>query len=365
MKPLPMLDFFAGSGLATEGTSPFFTAVWANDISAQKARVYQANHSRESFLLAPVEEVHGTEIPAAVLSWASFPCQDLSLAGKLAGLRAERSGLVWQWLRVTDEMPDAPPVLVAENVVGLLSAAGGAHYHALHAELEDRGYQVGPIVLDAVHWLPQSRPRVFIVASRRGLAAPELIDPSPNWMHPPTVLRAVRGLMDVTWWHLPLPEPRRTTLADMIDFTAPYDSSDAAARNVRLISPQHMKALQRLAKEGLRVAPGYKRTRAMGQVLELRFDGVAGCLRTPQGGSSRQHLVFPHRDRNGRNGRYDTRTLTVREAARLMGAPDTYEVPGSYNEGYAAMGDAVAVPVVRHLSQYLLYPLAKAAHERA
>jgi DNA (cytosine-5)-methyltransferase 1 len=57
---------------------------------------------------------------------------------------------------------------------------------------------------------------------------------------------------------------------------------------------------------------------------------------------------------------FKARLLTVREAARLMGAPD-YKLPGNYNEGYFAMGDAVAVPVAAYLAKRLLAPLAASA----
>ena len=117
--------------------------------------------------------------------------------------------------------------------------------------------------------------------------------------------------------------------------------------------PDKHRALLKAAK--LAVAPGYKRTRASKQVLELRFDGVAGCLRTPKGGSSRQFLVLK------RGNELATRLLTVRETARLMGAPETFQLPGTYNDGYKAMGDAVAVPCAHFLAQNLLGPLMKVA----
>ncbi|NMA38563.1 MAG: hypothetical protein GX937_00110, partial [Lentisphaerae bacterium] len=104
--------------------------------------------------------------------------------------------------------------------------------------------------------------------------------------------------------------------------------------------------------------PAYKRTRNRRQVLELRFDGLAGCLRTPEGGSSRQVLVIAE------DGIIKTRLLTVRETARLMGAPEDYKLPGSYNDGYKAMGDAVAVPVARFLAEKLLAPIAAQAEQR-
>ena len=85
----------------------------------------------------------------------------------------------------------------------------------------------------------------------------------------------------------------------------------------------------------------------------MRTDGIAGCLRTPRGGSSRQIVLIAE------NGHLKTRLLTVREAARLMGAPDSFQLPGSYNDGYMAMGDAVAFPVAKFLSEHLLAPIAQ------
>ena len=104
------------------------------------------------------------------------------------------------------------------------------------------------------------------------------------------------------------------------------------------------------------VATGYRRTRNGSQQLELRFDGVAGCLRTPGGGSSKQYVVVRE------NGQNHARLLTVREAARLMGAPDSFMLPGTYNDGYYAMGDAVALPVAKFIGKTILLPLAEAAY---
>ena len=113
----PFIEFFAGCGLVCEGLKSFFTPVWANDICEKKAAVFCANHPKEIFRIGPIEEVSGRDLPEAVLSWASFPCQDLSLAGNMSGISGRRSGLVWQWLRVMDEMPSRPPIAVAENVI--------------------------------------------------------------------------------------------------------------------------------------------------------------------------------------------------------------------------------------------------------
>lgn len=347
------LDFFAGSGLATEALSPYFTAIWANDISAKKAAVYCANHPAEVFHLCPIETISGKDIPKAALGWASFPCQDLSLAGNLEGIHSSRSGLVWHWLRLLDEMPTRPAIVVAENVSGLVSAAGGAHYRSLHTSLVERGYRTGAVCLNAVHWLPQSRPRVFVIGVDQRIDTADLETVSPVWLHTNALRKAAKGLKGWVWWSLPEPDATPKTLREVIDIEEPCHDQKTSNRNLSLVPPSHLRRLALAAKSGECVFPGYKRIRNGQQVLELRFDGVAGCLRTPQGGSSRQLLVI------WRDGRLQTRLLTIRETARLMGVRQTYRIPGSYNDGYKAMGDAVAIPPVRHLARYLLSPLSR------
>jgi DNA (cytosine-5)-methyltransferase 1 len=152
---------------------------------------------------------------------------------------------------------------------------------------------------------------------------------------------------------LPQPDSRALDLPALVDRDAPCEAPERTAYHLSLIPPAHQERLAQAARAGEVVIPGYKRTRNGRQVLELRFDGVAGCLRTPEGGSSRQLLVL------SRNGQLQTRLLTVPEAARLMGAPARYKIPGSYNDGYKAMGDAVSVPAVRYLARHLLFPLAQ------
>ena len=105
----------------------------------------------------------------------------------------------------------------------------------------------------------------------------------------------------------------------------------------------------------------YKRTRTDGdgvkrQRAEVRFDEIAGCLRTPAGGSSRQTILVVE------GAQIRSRLLAPREAARLMGLPEDYTLPARYNEAYKLAGDGVAVPVVRHLAQQIFEPLLKRAH---
>ena len=107
----------------------------------------------------------------------------------------------------------------------------------------------------------------------------------------------------------------------------------------------------------------YKRTRfdAEGnkvQRAEVRFDDIAGCLRTPGGGSSRQLILVV----DGSEVR--SRLISSRETARLMGLPDTYALPENYNEAYHLTGDGVVVPVVRHLASQIFEPVLSAESNR-
>lgn len=103
------IDFFAGSGLVTQGVRHFCQPIWSNDICAKKAAIYTANHGGGHFHLSSIEHVRGAEIPQGDIVWASFPAKISPSPTRWPGLAAFRSGLFWQWLRVLDEMPPKPP----------------------------------------------------------------------------------------------------------------------------------------------------------------------------------------------------------------------------------------------------------------
>ncbi len=342
-----MHEFFAGSGLVAYGLKGMFAPIWANDISEQKAAVYEANLGCEHFELGDIKNVNGRDLPFAHLSWASFPCQDLSLAGSLGGIHASRSGLVWEWLRVLDEMAEMPRILALENVTGLLSTNGGNNYRVLHMALVERGYDCGAIVINASHFVPQSRPRVFAIAVLHGYEIPTyLTGNAPCWLHNKAASDLGRTLPGWIWWQAEKPPRRCSTLKDIIEEESEFDKDTV----LRLIPVRHQ---AKLNEHDTVYATGYRRTRHGEQQLELRFDGIAGCLRTPEGGSSKQYLVVK------RNNEIHARFLTVRETARLMGAPDSFILPGSYNDGYKAMGDAVAMPVAQFIGEKFLIKLAE------
>jgi DNA (cytosine-5)-methyltransferase 1 len=359
-------EFFAGGGMARAGLGPDWACLFANDISEKKAASYRENWGGEHLVVADVFDLNTDSLPGdADLAWGSFPCQDLSLAGAGQGLSGERSGAFWGFWRLIQGLNAEgrkPPMIVLENVYGALTSHDGNDFEQIAKAVAHEGYVFGAVVVDAVHFVPHSRPRLFIVGVDAGLNVPAMThteQPSPAW-HPDAVIRAFNRLpvsvkASWRWWNPPLPTQRVGTLDDIIEREPVGVEWHTAAQTDTLLNMMtevnRRKVLEAQRGGALKVGTIYKRTRQGVQRAEVRFDGVAGCLRTPTGGSSRQTIMVvdgPH---------VRTRLISPREAARLMGLPDNYRLPQRYNEAYHLLGDGVVVSVVAHLGKHLLTPI--------
>jgi len=375
--PPTFYEFFAGGGMARAGLGETWRCLLANDIDPMKVATYASNWGADRLICGDVAKLASSDLPEkADLAWASFPCQDLSLAGDQAGLgRAAslgrtRSGTFWPfWALIkTLKQEGRPPRLIAlENVYGALTSHGGKDFAAIGTALAGAGYRFGAFVVDAVHFVPQSRPRVFFLAVEAGLSIPaELIEPPPPRESRPTALVDAYGGLSAAekrkwvWWRLPTPPTRNSALSDLIE-DRPCDvrwhTPEETRRLIDMMSPLHRAKVEAARQLGCKVVGGvYRRTRSEAdgskrQRAEVRFDGVAGCLRTPAGGSSRQTIIVVEGDR------VRSRLLSSREAARLMGLPDDYRLPARYNDAYHVAGDGVCPPVVRHIARHLLEPI--------
>jgi DNA (cytosine-5)-methyltransferase 1 len=364
-------EFFCGGGMARAGLGDAWRCLFANDLDPRKARAYADNWGATELRLADVATLRPADLPGrADLAWASFPCQDLSLAGVGAGLSGARSSAFWGFhalLRALRAEGRAPRLVALENVLGLLASKGGADFAALCRALAEVGYRFGALTIDAAHFVPQSRPRLFLVALANEVApleeltAPEPV--APYAYAAPALRRAVDALPAPLaarwlWWRLPPPPRVNRMLLDCLDAApddAPWLNASQTQALLAALSKASRAELERARAAGeRRVAALFRRTRADGVRAEARFDGLAGCLRTPAGGSSRQFLL----DIEGGIAR--ARLIGAREAARLMGLPDSYRLPARRNEAYHLLGDGVVAPVVRFLSENLLLPLAEA-----
>lgn len=359
--------------MARAALEPQWKSVWANDFSAEKASVYQRNWGLGELLVGDVAGVEPNSLPAAHMIWGSFPCQDLSQAGARSGIGRQtddvftRSGSFWPfWSLVTHKRP---PLVVLENVEGALKANDGDDIRILCSALVESGYRFGPMILDTVHWLPQSRKRLFIVAVREDMPIPRFLqcEGPDDFCHPQGVIKVHASLADGirrnwVWWSVCPPNHARPTVESLIgeaDEWVEWDAPEKTAYILGLMNPRHRQKVEQAQQLGRRIIGfAYRRTRNERQRAEVRFDGVAGCLRTAGGGSSKQIVV----EVNGKKIR--TRLLSPREAARLQGLPDSYWLPSDYNEAYDLVGDGLSIPVVRFLGEQLLTPLASAIPQR-
>jgi DNA (cytosine-5)-methyltransferase 1 len=375
MNQFEYYEFFAGGGMARSGLGCQWRCTFANDFDEKKADVYRSNWGDAELVVGDVNEIQTSKLSGvADLAWASFPCQDLSLAGNALGLgnvhEQTRSGAFWAFWRLMEGLISekrAPAMIVLENVYGSLTANKGRDFAAIARCLALGGYRFGAVVIDAIKFIPQSRPRVFIVAFRNEMEIPgHLVSsrPSPDW-HPLVMETAIDRLSEMDreswiWLTPPVPKNEVPPLSDLI-LDQPDDvewhPATETQKLIAMMSDVNRNRLSAMQAKGQRlVGTIYKRTRvdSLGvrrQRAELRDDNVAGCLRTPGGGSSRQIIVIVEGET------VQTRLMSKREAARLMGLPDSYKLPTRYNDAYHVAGDGLVVPVVRYLAETILEPI--------
>lgn len=380
MNPYSYYEFFAGGGMARAGLeSDVWDCRFANDFDLKKSTIYRKNWTANNLLTCDIREVGLADLPGrADLAWASFPCQDLSLAGGGAGLKGDRSGTFWPfWGLMKKLISDrrAPQIIALENVCGTLTSHSGKDFVAICSAFADADYTFGAMVIDASLFVPQSRPRLFIIGVRKDSNIPAgLTQTNSSSLWHPRILRSAYEIVpsasraNWVWWSPPPPPPRTKVFAEIVEddpSDVRWHSRSETERILGMMSDVN-RAKVEAAKSGGRRLVGtlYKRTRfdrhgGKVQRAEVRFDDVAGCLRTPAGGSSRQSILVVE----GETVR--TRLLSGRETARLMGLPESYRLPENYNEAYHLTGDGVVVPVVRHLAKHIFEPIAVSTADKA
>lgn len=371
---LPWFEFFAGGGMARLGLGRNWKCTFANDSCEKKARAYRSYFGPSPELkVADVCQLETRDLPGTPeLIWASFPCQDLSLAGNGAGLKGSRSGTFvpfWNLTKRLIEEGRGPRIIVLENVAGAITSHNGRDFTTIVRVMAEAGFRVGALLIDAARFLPQSRPRLFIVAVKNGVLIPKdlINDESCGSWSPESLRKAYTNLPPSLqsvwmWWRLPEQTIRTSPLSSLIEKNprnVQWHDPRETARIISMMSDLNKSKLLDVQRAGgQKIGTVYRRTRPTGvgraktQRAEIRFDEISGCLRTPVGGSSRQIIVVVE----GRNVR--SRLLSPREAARLMGVPENYPLPSNYNEAYHLFGDGLAVPVVSWLEKWLLRPLA-------
>jgi DNA (cytosine-5)-methyltransferase 1 len=335
-----------------------FEVVFANDIDQKKHGIYSSNFGSSGYLLKDIRLLQGDRIPDIEIATASFPCTDLSLAGNRAGLHGEQSSLLIQFLRILEEMgPRRPELVFIENVLGFASSNKGEDVSTAISGLNALGFKCDVVVLDARRFVPQSRPRLYIVATVDDLlkyGEQESSELRPQWIE--TFAQTHPSL---EMGGFPLPDPPADSgriLQDLIEDILPTESqwwdADRLAGFYLNMSPANSRRLENLqTSETVLYATAYRRTRHGKAVWEIRADHISGCLRTARGGSSKQAVV------EAGQGNVRVRWMAAREYARLQGAPHFDWGNASESQAKFALGDAVCVPAVTWLAENYIAPL--------
>jgi len=355
-------EFFAGIGLMRIGLERAgWNIAFANDIDEDKWEMYRTHFGNTGeFVVGDIHKLDVSTIPDVALATASFPCNDLSLAGARKGLAGEQSSAFWGFVQVLTELGSRrPPMVVLENVAGFLTSNNGDDFRDALLALNRLGYAVDAFIVDAVRFVPQSRQRLFVVATKSQNVSP--LNDTPKFYEsdcrPSALADFILWNPEINWKirRLPsLPESKfnlRDILQDLSPNSQMWWSRVRADYLLNQMSSKHRASADAMIKSD-RISYGtvFRRVRNGKSMAELRTDGIAGCLRTPRGGSGRQILFAAGK------GRFAVRLLTPRECARLMGADD-FVIRASLNQALFGFGDAVCVPVIEWIANNYLNPV--------
>ncbi len=356
-------EFFAGIGLMRIGLERGgWRIAFANDIDEDKWRMYRDHFGDTGeFVLGDVHKLDAATIPNVALATASFPCNDLSLAGARKGLEGAQSSAFWGFIEVLTKMGSRrrPPIVLLENVTGFLTSHDGNDFRDALLALNRLGYAVDAFIIDALRFVPQSRQRLFVIGQKTKQVS--ALNDSPRFYESDSRPAALADFIiwnpDINWRIRklpPLPTSARrldAVLESLSPNSQMWWSRDRCDYLLKQMSQKHRaQADKMIAGDRTTYGTVFRRVRYGQSMAELRTDGIAGCLRTPRGGSGRQILFAAGK------GRFAVRLLTPRECARLMGADDfILKVP--LNQALFGFGDAVCVPVIEWIARNYLNPV--------
>lgn len=355
-------EFFAGIGLMRIGLERTgWRTAFANDIDEDKWRMYRDHFGDTGeFVVGDVHQLDAEKVPSVALATASFPCNDLSLAGARKGLAGAQSSAFWGFIEILKSQGGRRPLLVLlENVTGFLTSNNGDDFRDALLALNRLGYAVDSFIIDAVRFVPQSRQRLFVIGIKtRDVSA---LNDTPRFYECETRPHALADFIlwnpDINWSIRPLPplptSPHRieAILEDLPLNSNTWWSKERCVYLLDQMSPKHRAlADEMILGPEIRYGTVFRRVRNGKSMAELRTDGIAGCLRTPRGGSGRQILVAAGL------GKFSVRLLTPRECARLMGANE-YIINVPLNQALFGFGDAVCVPVIEWIAVNYLNPV--------
>lgn len=316
------IDLFAGIGgfrwALERGLGG--TCVFASEWDKFAQNTYEANFGHRPH--GDITQIAPAEIPDHDILTAGFPCQPFSIAGvskanalgrKHGFEHATQGTLFFNVAKIIKEK--RPRAFVLENVKNLKSHDKGNTFRVITEALKELGYFFDSRIVDAKHWVPQHRERIFIVG-----------------------FRDVADFQRFSW---PEPPKKQQVFKDILEESvdAKYTLTDGLWQYLQNYAAKH-KAAGNGFGFGLTNLDGISRT------LSARYykDG--------------SEVLVPQKRKNPRR-------LTPRECARLMGYPDAMKIVCSDTRAYKQFGNSVAMPVVKAICGQVLCALDSAADKSA
>lgn len=319
---LRFIDLFAGIGGFHQAISrvlPEAQCVLASDIDAKARETYKANYG-----IDPVGDIREIPLDSTLPSFsflcAGFPCQAFSAAGKKRAFEDPRGTLFFDILKIIDHAH--PNTLLFENVANLVNINEGKVFETIVAELTNRGYHTAHCVLSPHQFgIPQSRDRVYIVASR-----------------------------DKTFDFTSIASRRATpSISTILETDIPESSYLENAKYV-ILSDSLMKRQPRTGMKFCGYIRGELRKAGVRENTEhlSRVHKQTARIHSVEG----THPTLSASETSGRYHVYDgkgVRKLTLTECYRLMDYPDTFIKHPTKGTAYHQIGNSVCVKVIEEI----------------
>lgn len=286
------LGFKGGfSFLGKEYAANPFEIIWANEINKAACATYKVNVD-DNIIEGPIEEKFITLPSYADVVIGGFPCQDISINGKMAGVDGKRSGLYVWMVKAVAQL--RPKVFIAENVKALLMKRHESSLSRVISDFSELGYNISYHLFDAANYgVPQTRERVIIVGIRKDIDA-EFIPPIPTTSE--KKITAKEALHDLE------------TVAENPDINHIWSAAKPSSG------------------QGLRF---------------LTADNPATTMRSECHGNLQFHYALPRR-------------ISMREAARIQSFPDSFIFQAKLRETERMIGNAVAPVFAWHIANSVL-----------
>lgn len=323
------IDLFAGiGGIRQAFESVGGKCIYTSEIDDSAVKTYKANFDCNHKIDEDITKVSEKEIPNHDILCAGFPCQPFSIAGvsKRSSLGIPhgflcniQGTLFFDVAKIINF--HKPKVVFLENVKNLLSHDKGKTFTIIRKILEESGYNVSYRVINAKHYVPQHRERIFIVANRINKKI------NLNEIELPHKEQLIKNIIHTK------------CNFNNFDFENGYIEESGKVSQKYTLTSKLWEYLQSYAAKHKAKGNGFGfglcKQDSISRTLSARYykDGAE---------------ILIHQENS------NPRRLTPRECARLMGFPDNFKIIASDTQAYKQFGNSVVIPVVKDIAEYIV-----------